>query len=60
LLSARIGMANDTAGWAVAIFGDNLLDDRYTESLNLATLGTLYGRFGAPRTYGVQLQFRVP
>ncbi len=57
LLSARLGIAGSTGKWEIALFGDNLLDDRYSESLNLASLGTLYGRYGAPRTYGVQLQF---
>lgn len=60
LLSARLGVASGNGNWEVAAFGDNLLDDRYSESLNLATLGTLYGRYGAPRTYGVQVQMRLP
>jgi iron complex outermembrane receptor protein len=56
LLSARLGIASRPGDWEIAIFGDNLLDDRYSESLNLATLGTLYGRYGAPHTFGVQLR----
>lgn len=56
LLSARLGIARNEGDWELSIFGDNLLDDRYSESLNVATLGTLYGRYGAPRTYGVQVR----
>lgn len=58
LLSARLGLAGSEERWELALFGDNLLDDRYSDSLNVATLGTLYGRYGAPRTYGVQGRMR--
>ncbi|MGQ0623029.1 MAG: TonB-dependent receptor [Panacagrimonas sp.] len=59
LLSARVGVARSAQGWEIAVFGDNLMDDRHSESLNLGSLGTLYGRYGAPRTYGVQVQWAL-
>jgi len=40
----------------IALYGDNLLDDRYRVSINQATLGTYYGRYGDPRTYGAQIR----
>lgn len=59
LLAARIGVRNASGRVALSLYGDNLLDDRYSESLNRGTLGTLYGRLGAPRTFGLQLQFQI-
>lgn len=58
LLGARLGVQDATGRWELTLYGDNLLDDRYTETLSRATLGALYGRYGAPRTFGVQLQVR--
>lgn len=58
LLAARLAVQDATGRWELGVYGDNLLDDRYTETLNRATLGTLYGRYGAPRTFGVQLQLQ--
>lgn len=58
LLGARLGVQDASGLVELSVYGDNLLDDRYTETLNRGTLGTLYGRYGAPRTFGVQLQVR--
>jgi len=57
LLGARLGLQDASGRFELSLYGDNLLDDRYTETLSRATLGTLYGRYGAPRTFGAQVQF---
>lgn len=56
LLGARLGLLHAGNRWELSAYADNLLDDRYSETLNRGTLGTLYGRYGAPRTFGAQLQ----
>lgn len=58
LLAARLGIEDASRRFELSLFGNNLLDDRYLETLNRATLGALYGRYGAPRTVGLQLQIR--
>lgn len=58
LLSARLGVADAGERLRLTAYADNLLDERYTETLNRGTLGTYYGRYGQPRTIGLQLQWR--
>lgn len=59
LLGAKLRLAHQSGRAHLTLFGENLLDDRYTNTLNQATLGTIYGRFGASRTVGVQLEVRL-
>ena len=49
-------MQDRSGRFELSLYGDNLLDDRYHETLNRGTLGTIYGRYGAARTLGTQLQ----
>ncbi|SEQ19920.1 TonB-dependent Receptor Plug Domain [Solimonas aquatica] len=58
LLSARLGVADAAERFRLTAYADNLLDERYTETLNRGTLGTYYGRYGQPRSVGLQLQWR--
>lgn len=59
LLGAKVRLTHQSGRAHLTLFGENLLDDRYTNSLNQATLGTIYGRFGASRTIGVQLELAL-
>lgn len=58
LLGARIGLVDASSHITLNLYGENLLDDRYSETLNRGTLGAIFGRYGAPRTIGLQLQYR--
>lgn len=59
LLGARLSVRDIDGRVELSLYGDNLLDDRYVETLNRGTLGTLYGRYGAPRTLGLRVQVRI-
>ena len=56
LLGARLGVHDVSDRVELSVFADNLLNDIYLNTTNRGTLGTYYGRYGAPRTLGVQLQ----
>lgn len=58
LLGARLGVTDASGHFDLVVFADNLLDDRYVETINRGTLGTIYGRYGAPRSFGLQIQYR--
>lgn len=58
LLGARLGFTTGDDRLDVSLYADNLLDERYIETVNRGTLGTIYGRFGAPRSVGLQVQYR--
>ncbi len=58
LLDARIGWTSPGGNWGVAVYGDNLLDEQYVNSLGtygMTVLGTVGARVTAPRSYGVEL-----
>lgn len=59
LLGARLGLQDRSSRFELSVYGDNLLDDRYLETLNRGTLGTRFGRYGAPRSFGLQLQLHT-
>lgn len=59
LLGFQVRLAHYSNRASLTLFGENLLDDRYTDTLNQGTLGTIYGRFGASRTLGVQLEVQL-
>lgn len=59
LLGLQLRLAHASSRAALTLFGDNLLDDRYTSTINQATLGTLYGRYGSSRSVGVQLSLQL-
>lgn len=52
-LSARVALANAN-GWAVSVWGKNLLDEVYYEEV----IAPDYNYQGRPRTYGVELSVR--
>ena len=63
LVNSRIMLADLTAGrggaMTIALWARNLLDEEYVyrrDPANRATLGE-YGKFGAPRTYGVSVNY---
>lgn len=58
LLGARLALADPSGRLDISLFADNLLDERYVETINRGTLGTIYGRYGAPLSFGLQLQYR--
>ena len=58
LLALRLGLSDIDGRLDLGVYADNLLDERYVDTLNRGTLGTIYGRYGAPRSFGVQIQYR--
>ena len=55
LLSGRVALVNDTSGWSVALFGNNLLDDDGLVLTQDNSGGAVKGIITTPRTYGLQL-----
>ncbi len=55
LVNAQAGLAQAGGAWQVELFSENLFDEHYDDSLQTGTLGTLFGRRGTPRTYGMQV-----
>lgn len=55
LLGLQLSLADAAQRVELALYADNLLNERYLESLNRGTLGTFYGRQGDPRRIGMQL-----
>lgn len=58
LLGARLALLDAGGRLDLGLYADNLLDERYLETINRGTLGTIYGRYGQPRSFGVQVQYR--
>lgn len=58
LVSARIGVVNDSAGWTVALHGENLLDERalIANESNALIGGAQFGVITTPRTYALQIK----
>jgi outer membrane receptor protein involved in Fe transport len=55
LLSGRVGFVNESSGWSVALFGNNLLDDDGMVLVQDNSGGAVKGIITTPRTYGLQL-----
>jgi iron complex outermembrane receptor protein len=60
LLNGRLALALPSLNGEIALFGRNLLDEKYNVSgLALESVGFDFVNRGAPRTYGVQLTMRL-
>jgi len=59
LVGGRIGLMNETSGWSVALYGNNLLDDDGLVLLQDNSGGAVKGIITTPRTYGLQLVKRI-
>ncbi|MFC5570113.1 TonB-dependent receptor [Lysobacter yangpyeongensis] len=58
ILDARIGWTSPNGHWNWAVYGNNLLDNQYVNSLGtygLTVLGTVGARVTEPRSYGVEV-----
>jgi len=55
---ARAAIGSDSGNWELAIWGQNLTDERYVEQGLNSGLGAGNRTFNAPRTYGVQVSRR--
>ncbi len=58
ILDARIGWTSPNGHWGWAVYGNNLLDNQYVNSLGTygaTVLGTVGARVTAPRTYGMEI-----
>jgi iron complex outermembrane receptor protein len=59
LYDARATLAPADGPWEVAVWGENLSDERYVvQGLNVGSLGFGNRTYNAPRTYGVTLTWR--
>ncbi|MCU0974719.1 MAG: TonB-dependent receptor [Steroidobacteraceae bacterium] len=58
LADARLGIGAQDDRWNVSIWGRNLADERYRTQVLFSSVG--FGEtWGAPRTYGVSLSFKL-
>ena len=58
LLNARIGVRALDGGVDIQLWGRNLFDKDYYQSLSAGNTGAITGTLGDPRTYGVTLRTR--
>lgn len=58
LWNARLTVGPERGNWSVAIYGRNLTDEAYFETVNEGPNGNAGAFYGAPRTYGVELRLR--
>ncbi|WP_405232512.1 TonB-dependent receptor [Lentisalinibacter salinarum] len=56
-VNLRIGL-NDSAGWSVYAFGENLLDEEYVTSRRVL-VGMVGEYYGPPRTYGIGFRYNM-
>jgi len=56
LLTARLSYVSPDETWQVALFGNNLTDEEYFDDVVASGPG-VRGSWGAPRTYGVEVNF---
>jgi hypothetical protein len=62
LTDARIAWTSPTGRWGWALYGNNLFDNQYVNSLGtygMTVLGTVGARVTQPQTYGVEAQRAV-
>jgi len=57
LLNARIGFSSPSKDWTISLWGKNLSNSRYFDDVVAAGVG-IRGSYGAPRTYGVEANFK--
>lgn len=57
IVNGRIGYHPVSDKWSIAGWVNNLFDERYFDDVVAAGVG-IRGSYGAPRTYGVELQFK--
>lgn len=58
ILSARIQWTDPTERYTIAIFGDNLTDEKYLTQANVGLVGA-GAVWGEPATYGVSLRLNL-
>lgn len=55
LVNGRLAWVAPGDKWQVALYGDNLFDEKYSLGTAPDAFTTIFGRYGTPRTYGVEL-----
>jgi iron complex outermembrane receptor protein len=56
LVNGRIGLrSSEKRSWEVALWADNLLNEFYDLGTAPDAFTTLFGKYGTPRTYGIEL-----
>lgn len=59
LVNARLGVRSSTESkWEVALWADNLFDKFYDLGTAPDAFQTIFGKYGTPRTYGVELSWQ--
>ena len=58
LLNARLGLISHNDDWTVALWARNLTDKTYLTNNNRDFFGTLVNYYGAPRTFGIELEYK--
>ncbi|WP_264604696.1 TonB-dependent receptor [Sphingobium sp. B11D3D] len=59
LLNGRIGLRFDDGRYDLSIWGKNLLDENYFQTLSAGNTGLVTGLIGDPRTYGITLRAKL-
>lgn len=57
LLNARLGLISQNDDWTVSLWARNLTDKVYLTNNNRDFFGTLVNYYGAPRTFGIELEY---
>ncbi len=59
LVSSRIAYVSASETWSLALFANNITDERYLTNVSDTTevTGSFVRTYGTPRTYGVELSF---
>lgn len=56
IVNARLGFRPPSEDFEIAVWANNLFDERYFDDVVAAGSG-IRGSYGTPRTYGVDLRF---
>lgn len=55
LVNGRVAWLPPGEAWQVAVYADNLLNEKYQLGTAPDAFTTLFGRYGTPRTYGLEV-----
>jgi iron complex outermembrane receptor protein len=58
LVNARVGVRTPGDRWEAALYADNLFNKVYDLGTSVDAFGTIFGKYGNPRTFGVEVSTR--
>ncbi|WP_162176734.1 TonB-dependent receptor [Hyphomonas beringensis] len=57
LVNGKIGWTSPSGDWDVSLYAKNLFDEEYDLGTSPDAFTTLFGKYGDPRTYGVEVSW---